>query len=290
MSPWHTQLAQADGLWSQIAANSLTQWCAAIVLLCLLTLGAGLVVLRRLHRHHRLANPLTDDTGTATIEFALLFPILLFMMLLLTQTTTLMAGNIFVNYSAYAATRSAIVQIPREISEDPANRFTASQGYQKHDAIQRAAALALVPVAGRKNSSDVGADSASFAAGLQRYYESYGRNAPRWIDTFAAARLNYAMDHTQIIAHQTTVIDSSTVEFNEVEEGGTIQYEARDPITIRVVHRLNLGVPYVNRIYATGTHDDGSGRYRLVSAKYTLTNEGVRDEMPPLPTVPRRSP
>lgn len=283
-------LAQFLSPGEALLADPLMLRCAAIGLLCALGLAAGLTLLRRLHRHRPAVNPLTDTNGTATIEFALVFPILLFMMLLLTQTTTLMAGNIFVNYAAYAATRSAIVQIPRNLSDDPANRFTASSGHAKHDAIVRSAAMALVPVAGRKASSDVGADSASFASGLAHYYESYNRDAPNWIDSLAAARLNYAMDHTRIIAHRTQVVDAQTVEFVQVSQGQSIQYDPREAITIRVEHDLNLAVPYVNRIYSTGEHEDGSRQYRLMSAKYTLTNEGVRDEMPPVPSVPRRTP
>jgi len=280
----HT-LALADGFWQQVLTSRLSIFCLAVMLACGLALIAGLIVMRRLHRHQPRANPITDSSGTATIEFALVFPILLFMMLMLTQTTTLMAGNIFVHYSAYAATRTAIVQVPTEYSDDQANRFTADPGHIKYDTIQRAAALALVPVGGRETEAVDSGTAEAFVNGLKQHYQAYGLNPPVWIDNFAADRLRYTLANTRVIL---SWYDDGT--FIEIPDGGSHRYEARDPIATRVVHKLNLAVPYANRIYADGIHGDGPGRYRLVSARYVLTNEGVRDEMPPTPTVPRRTP
>ncbi len=287
MTPAH--LALADGFWQQVLTSRLTLVCIAVGAACLIGLAVGLIVIRRLHRDQPAANPITDARGTATIEFALVFPILLFMMLMLTQTTTLMAGNIFVHYSAYAATRTAIVQIPQEYPDDKANVFTASEGHIKHDAIHRAAALALVPVGGRAESSQTPAPAEQFVQGLKQHYAAYGRPEPAWIDNFAAARLRYTMDNTRIVAN-IPVDEGDSWVFEEIDEGGAFRYEPRDPIAIRVVHRLNLAVPYANRIYADGMRDGGPGRYRIVSARYVLTNEGVRDEMPPLPEAPRQAP
>ena len=76
-------------------------------------------MLARLGRSQR--RPSGPSQGTATIEFALVMPIMLFLILLLAQTTFVMAGNLFVHYAAFAATRSAIVYIPADYGpeEDP---------------------------------------------------------------------------------------------------------------------------------------------------------------------------
>jgi Flp pilus assembly protein TadG len=284
-------VAQSDGLWARVLTSDLSLLCYGVMIVCVVGLALGVRLLRRVHRGRSAGHPLTDTDGTATIEFALVVPFLLFIMLVLTQTTLLMGGNIFVHYSAYAATRTAIVQIPAEYADDPANRYTAAPGRRKHDAIRRAAALAVVPVAGRQSSSETPVRADEFVAGLRQHYAAYGRDEPNWIENFAAKRMRYAIDHTQIIVYLTEAApDEPSVHFREISEGSAYRFEARDAISVRVLHRLNLPVPYANRIFATGRHELGTGRYRLVTARYTMTNEGVRDEMPPTPTVPRRTP
>ena len=60
----------------------------------------------------RLRRGWLDDRGTVTIELVLVIPVVLFFSLLLVQVMLLMTANHFVHYAAYAAVRSAIVQIP----------------------------------------------------------------------------------------------------------------------------------------------------------------------------------
>ena len=91
-----------------------------------------------------------NNNGTATMEFVLVFPILLFFSLLLAQTTLLAGANAFIHYAAFAATRSAIVQIPTGYAPDESpNVIINADGHTKHDIIRRAAVFALVPVSGR---------------------------------------------------------------------------------------------------------------------------------------------
>ena len=56
----------------------------------------------------RLCRALAAEGGTATLEFCMVIPIVLFLILLLVQSTLLMVGNQFVHYAAFAATRSAV--------------------------------------------------------------------------------------------------------------------------------------------------------------------------------------
>ena len=263
---------------------------AVIIVACSIAVAAGAIGLVVLHRGASRARPLRDEDGTATIEFALVFPILLFLILVLAQTTFLMGGNIFVHYSAFAATRSAIVQIPTEYFDDKANTYTAADGRTKHDLIWRSAVFAVMPVAGESASSttDVAADQ--FVQGLRRYYEAYGKNEPAWIDALAAGRARYAAENTRITVMTPEVQPDHSVTYREIPDGSSYAFKARDPITVAVTHRFALGVPYVSRLYADGQQPGGKGRYTTMSARYTLTNEGVRDELPPKPNVPRRTP
>jgi len=115
-----------------------------------------------------------------------------------------------------------------------------------------------------------------------------GDEPPRWLDTLAGDRLRYAARHTAITV-MTPVVDGGAHEmvYEPIEAGERHVFEARDPVTVRVDHRLNLGVPYVNRIFADGSHTGSAGRYIEMDADYTLPLEGIRDELPPQPTVPR---
>jgi len=260
----------------------------AVIGLCLIGLAFGLYRLRKAHRHERSTNPVTDADGTATIEFALVFPILLFMMLVLSQTTFLMAGNIFVHYSAFAATRSAIVQIPTDYADDEPNIYTASFGSTKHDLIWRSAVFAVAPVSGEQTSSASSVQADQFVQGLRDFYQAYNRDAPAWVDNLAGDRLRYAADNT-LITVMVPEVTGQTVSYSEISEGSTHEFQPRDPITVRVTHRYALDVPYVGAVYTDG-RTAGGQRYHLMGARYTLTNEGVVDQLPPQPTVPRQDP
>src|SRR5690606_37869617 len=83
-------------------------------------------ILRNLHPRRgadtlTASNPQRFQAGTATMEFALVFPIFLFFILTLVQTSLLMVGNLYVHYAAFASVRSAIVQVPRNPVVDPYN-------------------------------------------------------------------------------------------------------------------------------------------------------------------------
>ncbi|MFA7236527.1 MAG: TadE family protein [Phycisphaeraceae bacterium] len=277
---------------------SMLTW-AGITFACALGTLIALIALRRLHVtshiEHRTSNILLDDSGTATIEFALVLPILGFMVMAMTQTVFLMAGNLFVNYAAFAATRAAIVQIPAEYADDPANQFTATPGRTKYDAIQHAAAFALVPVAGRQTSSSSNISTAAYVSGLASFYSAYSVNQPPWINSLAADRLRFALDNTTITV-MTPQVSGPDVTFIPVNGGAAHKFQPRDPITVMVAHRLNLSVPYISAIFADGNNAStsggggGGGRYRLMTARYTLSNEGITDAMPPTPTIPRITP
>ncbi len=266
--------------------------CAAIGLVAAAAVVVLATLLWKLHRGRRdegdPANGggrLADASGTATLEFCLVFPILLFFALLLAQTTTLMAGNMVVHYAAFAATRTAIVQIPADYTFDgePANVLVHREGNRKYNAIRQAAVVALWPVAGRGSGGNVPADRV--ADGVGDYFAAYGVDQPAWVHALLPDRLRYAADQ------QNTVVtvyryDGVALPGVPLVEGEIAQFGPKDPVSVSVQHRLNLAVPYVRAIFADG-REDGSA-YALVNARSTLTNEGIVDQLPPLPSLERR--
>lgn len=278
---WPALVAGPGGTWLSVAVLSLLGLILAGWWLARLHPRPAGVSLRQHLRRHR-------ETGVATIEFVLVFPIVMFLAMLLLQSTLAMVGNAMVNYSAFAATRAAIVWVPHdEISLfEPRNEIIPTRGHEKFDRIHAAAVFALVPVSGRLDGSDFPAND--FRDGIDALFTGAGRSSPNWVDTMAAQRLHYAAENTQVTLLEAD-IQGNRVTFDEVLGSGRFEVGPRDPITIRVEHRLNLAVPYVRGIFADGEHTtaDGEGAYTDVTAQYTLTNEGIDTDLPPLPDLPR---
>lgn len=230
-----------------------------------------------------------DDHATATIEFTMVFPILLFLMMLLTQSSLLMGARLVVNHAAFVAARSAVVVIPHNVISR-AEPYNTVQGYAdsyKTRRIREAAVLALLPVAGRLESS-VGdtINPQPLVDGLNNYYQAYNRQPPLWIEKYMPDRLRYAAAHTNVTILR-TVVQAETLELLPIVESHT--FGPRDPITIQVTHRMNLAVPYVGMIFANGRHSpsDGGGLYTNITSQCTLPNEGIVNALPPTPSLDR---
>ncbi|MFW6060836.1 MAG: TadE/TadG family type IV pilus assembly protein [Phycisphaeraceae bacterium] len=271
-----------------IHAMAWSMWPLLVGLLaCAVALGFALRAGWRVHRCQSLAALRRDQRGTATMEFVLVFPIVLGLVLVLIQTTLVMAGNYFVHYAAFAATRSATTTIPADRptwSVEPRNQITLSRGSGKFDRIRSAAVLALLPVSGER-AGGADRDAAALESGLTSYYQAHGASAPRWVRTKAGARLRYADRHTGI---EMLGVEVGEGEVSFARLSGIHVFGPHDPVTVRVAHRLNLSVPYARAIFADGSHEAGEGAYANVAAQYTLTNAGVDPSLPPAPALPRQ--
>lgn len=292
----------APNLWWHDAAASPVMWLYAslafatvfVVCLALRTLATTGRVQRTKRR-----SLVRDEQGTATIEFTLVLPILLFASLLLAQTTLLMVGNIFVHYSAFAATRSAIVLIPSDYEGEAENTILDVPGAAKHDRIRSAAVFALIPVSGRV--LDGPADATDLTAGLESHYSTYSATPPAWVSSRLAEQYHYADAATDIsVLRAVFSFDSpDNITFTPVSGDARYTFGPKEPVTVRVTHRLYLAVPYIGSLFADGRLSDatsptsalnssGQGvRYTLVTAQYTLTNEGISTDLPPEPPLQR---
>ena len=222
---------------------------------------------------------LQAEGGTATVEFVLVFGPALLICLLLLQTVLLFSANCFVNYAAYAAVRSAIVQVP---SGEIGGGGRLAVGDAAFDAAQRAAAYALAPVSG-PGSTATGTRS-GLADGLHRLYDHYEATAPNWVDRLAAARLAYAQQHTQLVLMDTAGGANQTAGLSRAG-GDEIFYGPKDPVSLGVSHRLHLSVPFASRLFADGQHETAAGTtgYAEVFATATMTLEGYDRNLPPPP-------
>ena len=101
----------------------------------------------------------------------------------------------------------------------------------------------------------------------RRVHAIYDEDPPRWITSMFPHMFEYAQRYT-------------TVELDPPTEGG--QYGDTEDLTVTVRHVLYLGVPYVGRVFALGGNAKRlpNGDYGTeVAATYTLTNQGVEDDI-----------
>ena len=311
-------LSQSEPIWFAAMTSRLGLVCAVMVVVLLVGIGLSVKTLRGVHAGNR-GRSIRENDGTATVEFVLVLPFLLFLILALAQVTVMMGANVVVHYSAFAAARAAIVQVPTNYPNntatpqlnqppyspydwtdagkvslysrdgDPPNRYTQGEGRIKHDKILHAAALTLMAVSGQTDGGGDLVDSAGedvtderLVSALGEYYA--GASEPPWVETLAASRLRYALDNTSIrLGYLDIDADDQFFGVITLRDGEAYEYEPFEDIAVTVEHRLNLALPYVNRLFATGRNEGGPGYHREVSAQYTLTNQGLRDELPPEP-------
>jgi hypothetical protein len=260
----------ADWVFSAVTSR-LFVTCAALAAGC----GAALVLAGQvLWRAGEVGRSRRRDPqgGSAMIEFVLVLPIALMIVLVMVQSTLLMGGNLCVHYAAYCAARSAIVQIPRWVPDhqapyEPANQMLDPDASGKYRKIHLAAAYAVMPVA--CGSEEVpGGDDGGLGSEIERLFGGYGLAAPGWVDDRLARKLSYAYDYT-------------TVELSDPLDGMT--YGEHEDIRVSVRHTLYLSVPYASRIF-TDLDDDGvrlgfgRGNYGMnIRATCVMPNEGPQD-------------
>lgn len=249
----------------------------------------------RLRSNHplmaRLSSFFSDQQGTTSIEFALVFPILLVITLIMVQSMMMMAGNMYVHYAAFTATRAATIEIAQDYTDRgdyESDYYAPGKGSIKHERIRRAAYMALVPVAGQ---SDTGTGPAGEAvASISNHFSTYGANEPKWVQAKLASKVGYAEANTEIEVLETVIHPDNRVTFDPLPQS-PYRFGIRDVITVRVIHKLNLGVPFASRFFADGDNDaKGPGRYTLVTARATFTNEGVPNKLPEKPDIDRLTP
>ena len=244
-------------------------------------------------------NLIHDQRGTATLEFTMLLPLVLFFGLLLAQVMWLGGGNLMVHYAAQAATRSAIVQIPQEYPDSEANQYT--HGDSKYQRIKLSAIMAVMPVSGPASAgAPFGGGSnvnpQQIAEGIRRHYTAHGMEVPPWVDNYVAHHVAYAAANTDVVVHKVRVNADQTVDFLPITSG-PVRFDPKEPIGVFVYHNLYLPIPFVRRIFA----DEGAkghdalygtqeGLFTRVQAHFILTNEGMVDRRPEEPSLPRRNP
>lgn len=261
-----------ENIWASESFRRVTYFNAG--LLVLLTLLGSWLVRAGGKAKLRRGRALDGQDGTAILEFALVLPIALGIVLLMIQASLLMGGFLCVNYASYCAARAAVVFVPDVMPNEPANEvedYFDPDASEKLSRIHMAAVWAVMPVSdGRysmtSNYTDV------LIEGLRDIYSQAGEEVPRWAsweNVYLARKLAYAQENT-------------SVELRPPLNG--IEYADHEDLRVLARHNLYLAVPYAARILAALDADEavdfGEGRYALrVEIPCTLRNEGIDDRI-----------
>lgn len=214
------------------------------------------------------------ENGRSAIEFLLLLPIVLSILLLILEVALMVQAKLVVNYAAFCAVRSAIVWIPADAPGGEARNHIdrTDPSSDKMQKIWRAAAFACVSISPHYSSSLVARTGISDASDDQKdaveriaaFFPSDGDG--NVADSFRN-RLAYGFDSAN------TTIEIIAESGSHDQNAG--DYGDHDPVTVRVTHRFYLGIPLANRLMgASFAAGPGSGFYYPISEQYTLLNEG----------------
>lgn len=258
-----------DGVWDR-GPFRMFVLLAAVSLIALTLLSGWLV---RVAGRAKLARggALSGQDGTAILEFAMVLPIALAIVMLMLQASLLMGGYLCVNYASYTAARAAVVYVPDDMPSEPANvveEYDDPELSGKLSRIHMAAVWAVMPVS--DGAYDQWSDySDVLAEGIEDLYSQAGEETPGWVTGYLGRKLAYAEQNTR-------------VSLSPPVNG--LNYAEHEDLHVVVTHNLYLSVPYASRVLAALSGDDavdfGQGRYALrVDIPCTLRNEGVSDRI-----------
>ena len=227
------------------------------------------------------------EAGSVVLEFALALPIALGLSLIMAQSSLVMAGHLCVQYSAFTAARTAIVQIPRDLIEygEPSNVIASGSSW-KIDRIRQAALWPLTPLSSGVAGGAVDPAGDDAADALRAFIYEHGGSSPWWLEgryggDYLGRKWAYAYDNTDV-----TVLRRASSQFEPpeyVEPDWPYEYEEHEEVRVYVEHDFYLAVPYASRLLAAlgDGYDLGTGMYVVpMAASSSLTNEGARDYIP----------
>lgn len=257
--------------------SALSVKCFALAIGCALGLGViGAMLWRPVAALRRRRG---SQEGVAMLEFALVLPIALMLVLVMAQSSLLLGANVCVHYAAYCAARTAIVTIPSEFSREPPNE-TSGEGGPKWERIRQSAVWALMPIACGSSYYPSSVDAGILTDGLDEFFAAYGRTTPAWATNtrVLSTKLSYASDSQ----YTTVALEPPT--------NGAV-YDQHESLTVGVRHTYYMPVPFASSLFAklldkaNGVAYAGSldGEYGLdIYATCTLTNQGVREYIEPI--------
>lgn len=230
---------------------------------------------------------LTGERGVSAIEFMLLLPLLLVIMLTILQMTLIIQAKFVVNYAAFCAVRSAVVTIPGTVDggDEAKNQIKHDDSdSKKMQMIRRAAQFPCTAISPRLTADNILSLSESTGLGLTVPDPSFLLQLGK-VALFTPA----SSPGPEVLAQFFTRVPyafadaNTTIELSGGSGSGPMTFGVETPVTVKVTHRYFLAVPFASRLFGTKYFDDGggifgirSGYYVNITERYTLPNEGQR--------------
>jgi hypothetical protein len=213
------------------------------------------------------------QSGSSAVEFILVLPPLVVLLLMILQIALIVQAKFVVNYAAFCAARSAIVMIPNEISSaEPRNQLSNPETSNKIQIIHRAAALpltAISPLPGLNMATGIpvltNPDAVVDLLKLAPFDVG-----PRSMMAQVMLRAPYAYDE------ENTAVKVLT---QQGLEGGS--FRDHDWVTVKVKYRYYLAVPFAKKLFGTSYSGNpilnllfGADYYYPIVEQYTLPMDG----------------
>lgn len=234
------------------------------VFILLLATFVGLLVRKR-------RRPMAGESGAVLVEFTMILPIILMIVLLLYQSALLVTGHLFVTYSAFCAARSAIVYIPADMGAGRNKLYSEvdPRTSPKIWNIKRAAVWAVMPICDG-SYEQLGDDTDFVTDGLTKLYQYNNYNAPNWVNDYLGSKLAYAEEHTSVKIAPARANDT---------------YGAHEDLHVQVTHDMYMAIPYVGGLFSlldSNVVEIEEGKFAMkVKIECTMPNQGIMDEIVP---------
>ena len=185
---------------------------------------------------------LGSETAQATLETALVLPVVLLCILGFYQLTLVCVGHSVVRYAAFEAARSASVWIPADVASDGPGTLTLTPGQKKRDEIVHGVRMALVAVSPK---------TTAISDRLPGHLDAAGEG----IRGAAAGRFSGVADDLPVDAladkyAYATMATEVEIRGLDSESGAVADFGPFEEVTVTVHHEYYLGVPFADRIFA----------------------------------------
>jgi hypothetical protein len=240
----------------------------------LIWLGKVLALLGKGRRRRPSARS-AGEQGAVMVEFALVLPIAMMLILAIAQSAMLMVGTFCVHYAAYCAARSAAVYVADDLtdeSDEPANFVDDDVMHSfKMQRVHDSAVWAVLPVSASSHLVQPG-DAHTMTEGIDTLFGRYNKNTPLWVNRLLARKLTYAQDYTEV--------------WLDPPADGSDEFGANEDLHVWVRHTFYMSVPFAGRLFSMLDRKDGvkldfgSRRYGVAMvASCHMTNEGEHDNI-----------
>jgi hypothetical protein len=235
----------------------------------------------------RLAHVVLDEVrqkiemqaGSVVMQFVLLIPLLIAVLLVIFQVALIVQAKFVVNYAAFCAVRSAIVVIPTSVRSTASGRAELSNqinlqdlGSPKVEIIRRAAALACAGISPKFTPALAASTNTPPATDSVKSLEMLALLIPANVNRTDVAQ-EFVFRAPYALANDNT---SVTIKIDKHPAGG-IGEASYEVVSVRVTYRYYLTVPFADRLF--GTHFGSSGWltnaafYIPIQEQYSMLSE-----------------